>query len=348
MHRKHKALLSVLVIGLLVAASAFASGSSEKHSTATSGHQIVIRFAFGGPETLPLYIAAKEYFQPQVESQSHGKIKVELFANSVLGDDVNLIQQVRAGNLAATGPVTSPLVGVDPEFEIFDIPFLFSTEKVADYVLDGPVGKEMSASLAKKGILNLGWSEMGYRYLTNSRRVVKTPADVKGLKIRVMQDPIQIAMWRDLGANPTPMAVSEVFTALKQDAVDGQENPWSAIVGWKFYEVNKYITLTGHIYSPMMFLFSKKVFDSYPKADQQLIRKLAEETALKGRQIARQQDAKYMKQVEESGNNVITTLTPAQKKLWQKATMPVWNLVEQKVGATLISQLKAQLAKAPQ
>ena len=343
--------MMVLVLAIVVGMSgcqktkesAPKAGSSPQ---ATSAPSIVIKFAVGAPDTLPIYQAAKEVFKPQIEAKSNGRIKVELYANSQLGDDVSLIQQLRAGTLEACGPVTSPLVGVAPGFAVFDIPFLFSSPQVADKVLDGKVGQELSATLESKGLYNLGWSEMGYRNLTNSARQVVTPAEVKGLKIRTMENPVQLATWRLLGANPTPMPVSEVFTALKQHAVDGQDNPLSAIYGWKFYEVNKYITLTGHIYSPLLFLFSKSIFDSYPKADQELIRQVAKETAIRGRAIAREQDTKYLDEIQKSGLVTITTLTPAQKKAFQDATMPIWDLVEKSAGSDLISELKAEVAKA--
>ena len=201
--------------------------------------QITIKFAVGGPETLPIYRAAKDYFKPQIEAKSNGRIKVELYPSSQLGDDVKLIESVRSGTLEATGPTSGPIVGLVPEVAIFDIPFLFPNAKVADFILDGKIGQLLNARMEAKGIYNLAWSEMGYRYLTNSVREIKAPQDVKGLKIRTMENPIHLETWRLLGANPTPMPVSEVFTALKQKAIDGQENPVVAISGWKFYEVNK-------------------------------------------------------------------------------------------------------------
>ena len=283
--------------------------AAAKEGGASAVAQMTIKFAVGGPETLPIYRAAKDHFKPQIEARSNGRIKVELYPSSQLGDDVKLIESIRAGTLEATGPTSAPLVGIAPEVAIFDIPFVFGSAKVADFILDGKIGQKLSAILETKGIYNFSWSEMGFRYLTNSVREIKAPRDVKGLKIRTMENPIHLANWRLLGANPTPMPVSEVFTALKQKAIDGQENPVVAIYGWKFYEVNKYITLTGHVYSTLSFLYSKKIFDTYSKEDQDLIRKTAEETGLLGREIARKDEAKYFDDIRKTGTVVITELT---------------------------------------
>jgi len=316
-------------------------------AAATVAPQITIKFAVGGPDTLPIFRAAKEYFKPQIEAKSNGRIVVELYPASQLGDDVKLLESLRSGTLEAAGPTSAPLVGIVPEMAIFDIPFLFRNTKVADFILDGKIGQDLNAKLEAKGLYNLAWSEMGFRYLTNSVREIKTPKDIKGLKLRTMENPIHLATWRLLGANPTPMPVSEVFTALKQQAIDGQENPVVAISGWKFYEVNKYITLTGHVYSTLSFLYSKKLFDSYAKEDQDLIRQIAKETGLKGREIARNDEAKYIEDIKKTGLATFTELTADQKKAFQTATASVWDLVTEKAGPDLIKELKAELQKAP-
>lgn len=338
---------ATLLLGGCLKAKEPVKQEAAKESASAQAAQITIKFAVGGPETLPIYRAAKDYFKPQIEEKSRGRMKVELYPSSQLGDDVKLIESLRAGTLEATGPTSAPLVGIAPEVAIFDIPFLFKSAKTADFILDGKIGQTLNAKLEEKGLYNLAWSEMGFRYLTNSVREIKAPADVKGLKIRTMENPIHLANWRLLGANPTPMPVSEVFTALKQKAIDGQENPVVAIYGWKFYEVNKYISLTGHVYSTLSFLYSKKILDSYAKEDQDLIRQIAKETGLKGREIARSDEAKYIEDIKKTGTCVITELTPAQKKAFQDATLSVWDLVKEKAGEALIKELKEELAKAP-
>jgi TRAP-type transport system periplasmic protein len=323
------------------------AAAPQAPAAAAATPKITIKFAVGGPDTLPIYRAVKDYFKPQIEAKSNGRIVVELYPASQLGDDVKLIESLRSGTLEATGPTSAPLVGIVPEVAILDIPFLFRNTKVADFILDGKIGQDLNAKLEAKGLYNLAWSEMGFRYLTNSVREIKAPRDIKGLKLRTMENPIHLATWRLLGANPTPMPVSEVFTALKQQAIDGQENPVVAISGWKFYEVNKYITLTGHVYSTLSFLYSKKLLDSYAKEDQELIRQIAKETGIKGREIARSDEVKYIEDIKKSGLATFTELTADQKKAFQNATASVWDVVSEKTGPELIKELKAELAKAP-
>jgi tripartite ATP-independent transporter DctP family solute receptor len=342
-------LTALIALALLTSAcdKAPQAPAAKDAAAAKPTPQIVIKFAVGGPDTLPLYRAVKDYFKPQIEAKSNGRIAVELYAGSQLGDDVKLIESLRSGSLEAAGPTSAPLVGIVPEVAILDIPFLFRNAKVADFILDGKIGNEINAKLEANGLYNLAWSEMGFRYLTNNVREVKAPQDIKGLKLRTMENPIHLATWRQLGANPTPMPVSEVFTALKQGAIDGQENPIVAISGWKFYEVNKYITLTGHVYSTLSFLYSKKIFDGYSKEDQELIRQIAKETGIKGREIARSDEANYIDAIKKTGLASFTELTNEQKKAFQDATASVWELVSAKAGAPLIADLKAELQKAP-
>ncbi|WP_319560680.1 TRAP transporter substrate-binding protein DctP [Marispirochaeta sp.] len=159
-----------------------------------------------------------------------------------------------------------------------------------------------------------------------------------------MENPIHLEAWRLLGVNPTPMPVSEVFTALQQHAIDGQENPVVAIYGWKFYEVNNYISLTGHVYSPLTFPYSKKLFDSYSPEDQKMIREVALKTGVRDREIARADESSYLEEISEAEATTVE-LSVAQKQAFQEATQPVWDSVAKKVGEELIKELKADLAK---
>jgi len=318
------------------------------NSEQTSGSkeaEIVFKVGSGGSETLPMYIALKEVFKPMVEEKSNGRIRVELYPSSQLGDDVKLIEQLRAGTLEASIPVTSPLVGLCPEMSIFDIPFLFASHEIADKVLDGKIGEKMSSVLAEKGLVNLGWGELGFRNVTNSKREIKKVEDLKGLKLRTMENQIHIAMWKALGVNATPMPVSEVFTAIQQGAIAGQENPVSAFYGWKIHEVNKYITLTGHVYSPSTFIVSKKIFDTYDKETQDIIMEAGKATCLRSREISREQEAGLLKEMTDSGC-IVTELSEAEKVPFQKATESVWSLVEKEVGKDLIAEIKAEVEKA--
>jgi TRAP-type C4-dicarboxylate transport system substrate-binding protein len=180
--------------------------------------KIIFKVGSGGSITLPMSIAMQEYFEGEVEKRSNGKIDVEVYPASQLGDDVKLVEQLRAGTLECAIPVPSPLVGLVPQLAVFDTPFLFKSTNVVDKLLDGELGQRLNKLFEEKGLVNLGWGEMGFRQTTNAKRDIRKPEDLKGLKIRTMENPIHIATWRALGTIPTPMPVSEVFTAIQQGA----------------------------------------------------------------------------------------------------------------------------------
>jgi tripartite ATP-independent transporter DctP family solute receptor len=220
------------------------------------------------------------------------------------------------------------------------MPYLFSSSEVADKVLEGDIGKKLDALLAEKGLVNLGWGEYGFRHATNSKRDIRTPEDFKGLKIRTMENPIHIATWKTMGVNPTPMPVSEVFTAIQQGALDGQENSVPAFYGWKIHEVNKHITLTGHSYSPSTILVSKKIWDTYDQHTKNILLEAGKATARKSHEIARTQQATMLKEMTDSGCTVIE-LTDEQKLQFQEATKSVWPMVEEKVGKEIFAEIKS-------
>jgi TRAP-type transport system periplasmic protein len=339
---------TVMLTGLLTGCLK-SDEKKPKAETASSGVTIqkdakIIKVSNGAGPSFPAVVAETEVFKKMVEEKTNGRYKVEVYHSGQLGDDVKATEALRAGSLEACMTSTAPLVGFTKELAIFDIPFLFTTNNQVDAILDGPIGQKLSGLMPSKDLINLAWGENGFRQLTNSVREVKTPADIKGLKIRTMENTFHLAAWRAMGANPTPMAFTEVFTALQQKSIDGQENPIANFYSIKIYEVNKFISLTGHVYSPLMFLFSKKIFDTYPKEDQEIIREAAKATALANRKINRENEGKLLEEIKKSGA-IVTVLTPAQKKAFQDKTAPVWKLVEEKVGSSLIKQLKSELAK---
>lgn len=306
--------------------------------------ELVIKVSNGASQTSPQPRACIEKFKPLVEEMSNGRIKVEVYHSGQLGDDVKAMEALRAGTLEMCIPSTAPMVGFAKEMAIFDIPFLFTSEEQADAILDGPIGQKIEALLPANGLVSLGWLENGYRNVTNSSKEIKTPADLKGLKIRTMDNPIHLATWKLLGANPTPMSFSEVFTALQQKAIDGQENPIPLIYSQKFYEVNKYISMTGHVYSPMLILYSEKLFSKLSEEDQEILIKAGRETTLYERKINREATLENLESMKAEGA-IVTNLTVEQKKAFQDLTAPVWDKVGEKVGDELIKELKDELAK---
>jgi len=341
MVRKSFKLVSVLVM-LAVAATLFA-GCGGSQPTEKKVEKRVIKVGIGLNEASPQYKGLQK-FKEIVEKESKGRLEVNIFANAQLGDDIKMMTQLRAGTLEMTVPSSSPIATLDKKWMVFDLPFLFPNEEVVDKVLDGPVGQKFLDSLSAHGLKGLGYYENGYRQLTNSKKEVKEPADVKGLKIRTMENPVHLAAWRLLGANPTPMPFSEVFTAMQQKTIDGQENPSTTNFLQKFYEVQKFNTISNHVYTPFVAMFSKKTWDTLAKEDQDVILKATKEAGAWQRKYNRDQ----MKECEEgmAKNGVtVTRLTAEQQKAFADATAPVAKQFEAEIGADTVKEVMAEIAK---
>ncbi|MCE5265302.1 MAG: TRAP transporter substrate-binding protein [Deltaproteobacteria bacterium] len=304
----------------------------------------ILKITTGLTEEHPVYLANKRFGQI-LAAKLPGKYTVQAYANAQLGDDVRATEAVRMGTLEMVMTSSSPLTGLVPAFNVFDLPFIVPSEKAADAIFDGPVGAKLAAALEAKGLKLLAYYENGFRQLTNSAREVKSPADMKGLKIRTMQNPIHLEAFRAMGANPTPMPFSEVFTAMQQKTIDGQENPIPTIWLSKFYEVQKYVSLTGHVYGPQIMLINRKLWDSFPAADQKIIAEAAQETAVYQRGLNRKLNTDFVDNLKKAGTTV-TVLTPEQHKAFVDACASVYTNWEPKIGKTLVDEFKAAAAKA--
>ena len=334
----------VLALALLTAAFAvFATGTSEQ-TTEPARPAVVLKISNGINESHPTYLACKE-FERILESRLPGRYDVQVYANAQLGDDVRATEGVRMGTLEMVATSASPLTGLVPELNVFDLPFIVTSEKAADAIYDGPVGARLAALLEPKGIKLLGYYENGFRQLTNSVREVKTPEDLKGLKVRTMQNPIHLAAWKALGANPTPMPFSEVFTAMQQKTIDGQENPIPTIYLSKFYEVQKFTSLTGHVYGPHILLINKKLFDSFPAEDQKVILEAAQESARFQRTTNRKMNSDFIGELRKAGMTV-TELSVQQLQAFQEATRSVYDEWIPKIGKELVEEFQATVRDA--
>jgi len=224
----------------------------------------------------PVNYAFDEVFGPYVTEKTNGAYVVEVYPAGQLADDQRAIEMCRAGTIEMSCSAAAWMTPVVADVGVFDIPFLFSEESKADYVIDSGVGELIQDSFADKDLVFLGFAEHGHRHLTNSKHDVATVDDVAGLKIRVMDNPNHLALWSQLGANPIAMARTEVFSALQQKVIDAQENPIPDFFSSAIHEVAPYITLTGHIYSVMDLVYSKKKFDSYSADVQNIIREASQ------------------------------------------------------------------------
>jgi tripartite ATP-independent transporter DctP family solute receptor len=224
-----------------------------------------------------------------------------------------------------------------PEVGIVDIPFLFRDYDHARRVLDGPIGQEILAKFPSKGLIALAWTENGFRHLTNSRRPVVKPDDVKGLKVRTMQNPVHIQAFQSIGVQPTPMAFTELFTSLQQGVVDGQENPIPVILSSRFSQVQKHLSLTGHVYSPSLLLMSPKLWNSLSDADKANVREAAKIGAAAQRKKVNDDEAAGIAQLKSEGMEVVTSVDG---QAFRNAMTPVWAEFAKKYGADNIKRIQ--------
>ena len=326
----------IVMIGVLSLLCAFTVHAETKKT--------IMKISNGLNNQHPTYLGCVE-FKKIVEKKLGDKYEVQVYSDAQLGDDVRATEAVRMGTLEMVATSASPLTGLVPEFNVFDLPFIITSNKAADAVFDGPVGAKLAKLLESKGFILLAYYENGFRDVTNSVRAIKSPEDVKGLKIRTMQNPIHLAAWRALGANPTPMPFSEVFTAMQQNVIDGQENPIPTIYLSRYYEVQKYVTLSQHVYGPHILLINKKLFESFPQNDQKIMRAAALESAKFQRSLNRKMATDYIAELKKSGMTV-TVLTPEALAEFKKATLPVYTEWQPKIGQALVDEFQAAVRSA--
>ncbi|MEW6623448.1 MAG: TRAP transporter substrate-binding protein [Bacillota bacterium] len=281
------------------------------------------------------YQKGLEKFNELLQQKSNGMIELQIFHSAQLGSERDAIEGVSMGTLEMTLVSTAPLANFSDKFMVFDLPFIIQDRQKAYAAFDGPIGKEILASLEPSGLLGLGFWENGFRMLTNSRRAVVNPEDVKGLTIRLMENPVHVETFRHLGANPVPMPFGELFTALQQKTVDGQENPLIIIYTSKFAEVQDYLALTGHFYAPAALLVNKAFFEKLPQDYQQIILEAEKEARDWERQFCIEQEAGFIEKLEAAG----MTITRPDKAVWQEATKPVYEKFQNKIGKDIIEAL---------
>ncbi|MBA3772148.1 MAG: TRAP transporter substrate-binding protein [Ramlibacter sp.] len=327
-----RSILKVMAVAVLVAATGWA-GAQER----------TIKMGLQNPKGHPAVLGA-ERFAEIVAAKTGGKLKVNLFPGGVLGGDAQTVSALQGGTVEMTVLNSGILASQVKEFAIYDFPFLFATPQEADAVVDGPFGRNLHARLADKGIVGLAYWELGFRNLTNSRRPIQKVEDIAGLKLRVIPNPINIDWVKALDANPTPLAFPELFAALEQKAVDGQENPVSVISANKFAEVQKHLALTNHQYNPQSVIISKRFWDTLGAADRQIIQEAAIEAGKYQRQVSRQQASSTLDELKKAGMQV-TELPPAELAKLREKMKPVIDKHASTVGESTVKDMMAELAK---
>ncbi|HEY2818727.1 MAG TPA: TRAP transporter substrate-binding protein [Casimicrobiaceae bacterium] len=283
------------------------------------------------------YGVAIDAFAREIDKRTNGRYKIQNFYAGALGAERESVEGVQLGTLDLTMTSTGPVPNFVPEVAILDIPFLFRDYAHARAVLDGPIGQDLLKKFDAKGITALAWGENGFRHMTNNKHPVNTPDDLKGLKMRTMENPIHIEAYRKFGILPTPMAFTEVFTALQQGTVDGQENPLSVITAAKLDQVQKYLSLTGHVYSPALILMNKSQFDRLSPADKQAFVDAAKEAVRVNRARIDDDERRAIGDLRSKGMAVVDTLD---KTKFQAALTPVYADFSKRFGQDNIDKIK--------
>ena len=302
---KTKLMKFAAILGLLAASTAALAQDIQERT---------IKFGHLNNTDHPTSMGVKK-FAELVAAKSGGKIKVNEFASSQLGNELQQQSAMMGGVQEMLVASTTSLAGVVKEFGLLDFPFLFSNARQADAMVDGPLGKMLSTRLNDKGIVVLGFFDLGFRNVTNSKRPITKGEDLDGLKLRVIPNPVFIETFKTFKANPVPMPFAELYGALENKAVDGQENPYAVILSSKFYEVNKYVSETNHVYATNPIQISKRFWDKLSVAEQKLIQDAATEAQNYQRVASREVSSKAVVELKAKGMAFNVISTPEQARM---------------------------------
>jgi len=284
------------------------------------------------------YGAGADAFGEELARRTNGRFKVQHFPTAALGGEREMIEAVQLGTQDLVITSTGPVGNFVPDARIVDIPFLFRDYAHAHKVLDGAIGDELLKKFPGKGLVALAWMENGFRHITNSRRPVNVPEDVKGLKLRTMENKVHMEAFKAMGALPTPMSMTEVFTALQQGTVDGQENPIPVILSNKLYQVQKNVSLTGHVYSPALLLISPSVWGGLSEADRQAFVEAARAAVAANRKRVSEDEANGIATIRAAGVDVVEKVDHA---LFERAVAPAYVAYGKEFGAERIQQIQS-------
>jgi tripartite ATP-independent transporter DctP family solute receptor len=323
----------------LALASALALATLAWPAAAQQKLQIAGNFAAEHPSS----VAVDQVFRKEVARLTNNQLQVDVFPAMQLGGAKENVDAVRSGTLAITWVGAAFLSRIAPELEAVSLPFVFTSRESAFRVIDGPVGTAIDRKLNDKGFIALGWMELGMRQVTNSRGPIRSMADLKGLKVRLQPNETHLATFRALGANPVAMDVKELYSALEQRVVDGQENPYTVIAASRFGEVQKQLSNTAHFFDFIAVVASKKAFEQLKPDYQKAIREAMASTIAFQRKLAAEDESRQLALLK--GKMTYTELTPAAREEMRKATAPVIEEVKKRAGAELVNQVLAEAAR---
>lgn len=343
MSKKLIALLLCMIMALTLVAGCGRGGAAQTTAPAAGGTE-----AAAGGQTLTIrvghvlapthpYQLGLEQFAKLVNEKSNGTMKVETFHSSQLGNERDMVEGLQLGTLEMALVSTAPLASFTKDFLVFDLPFMFKDTAAARAAVDSEIGQKMLDGLAAKGIKGLCYWENGFRSVTNSKLPIETPADLKGMKIRTMENPVHMDSFTALGADPTPMAFGELFTALQQKTIDGQENPLPIIDTSKFYEVQSYLSMTQHFYAPAPILIAQKFYDSLTDEQKKIIEDSAKEARDFERDLCDKSNAELVTFLEGKGMKI----NYPDKAPFIEAVQPVYEKYTGDIPAELITAVQA-------
>src|SRR5215218_6865765 len=322
-----------------IALSTFLTLGAVLPAAAQQKLQIAGNFAGEHPSS----VAVDQVFKKEVARLTNNQLQVDVFPAMQLGGAKENVDAVRSGTLAITWVGAAFLSRIAPELEAVSLPFVFANRESAFRVIDGPVGHAIDRKLQDKGFTSLGWMELGMRHVTNSKAPIRTMADLKGLKVRLQPNETHLATFRALGANPVAMDVKELYSALEQRVVDGQENPYTVISASRFGEVQKHLSNTGHFFDFIAVVASKKAFEQLKPEYQKAVREAMTATIAAQRKLAAEQEA--TKFTELKAKMTYTEISPAAREEMRKASLPVIEDVKKRAGADLVNQVLGEAAR---
>jgi len=330
--------LSSLLVSVVLGSAVLLPGQASAQIS-----ERTLRWAQQNSLEHPQGMGAKK-FADLVEQKSGGKIKVRIFPGGQLGGDIQNLSALQGGTLDLMVLNAGLLVGIVKDFAVLDFPFLFNTAEEADAVVDGPVGKKLFDKLPEKGLVGLGYFELGFRNVTNSRRPITKAEDFQGIKLRVLQSPLFIDLFNTLGSNTVAMPFPEVYTALEQRVIDGQENPVTVISDTKFQEVQKYLSLTRHIYNAQSVLLSKKTWDKFSDEEKKIVQSSLTEAQTYQRQVSREKSLQVLEDLKKAGMQV-NEVSPQEIVRIREKIKPVIEKYTKEVGEQLANEVNAEIAK---
>jgi tripartite ATP-independent transporter DctP family solute receptor len=327
-----KTLLATVTAALSVAAPGLAQAQTK-----------TIKFVNQNAKGHPI-VLGMDKFAEIVEVKSGGKLKVQVFPGGALGSDQANVSALQGGTLEMASMNSGIFASLVKDFAIYDFPFLFANPAEADAVVDGSFGKNLHSKLEEKGLVGLGYYELGFRHISNSKRPITKVEDIAGLKLRVIPNPINIDWVSALGANPTPLPFPELYAALEQKAVDGQENPVATINGAKLYEVQKHLALTYHQYNPQSIVVSKKFWDGLSAGEKKIVQDAVTESIKYQREQSRTLAGSLLETLKKNGMQV-TELPASEVAKLREKMKPVITKHSANVGEATVNAMMAELAR---